>query len=97
MLRLPLGKKGHDMDADLVQLLRLRRPSRETGSPDHLVACSICLRVLRGSKWLDAEQVIRELRSYELESPPYLEPAVCEACAETIFARRVQSEDPVAA
>jgi hypothetical protein len=85
------------MDADLVQFLRLRRPSRETRSPDQLVACSICLRVLRGSEWLDAEQVIRELRSYELASPPHLEPAVCEACAETIFAHRAQSEEPVAA
>jgi NMD protein affecting ribosome stability and mRNA decay len=85
------------MDADLVQLLRLRRPSREARSRDHLVACSICLRVHRGSQWLDAEQVIRELRSYELESPPHLDAAVCEACAEAIFARRAQSEEPVAA
>jgi hypothetical protein len=57
-----------------------------------LVTCSLCLRVRRGSEWREAEQVIRELRSYELEAPPRLHSAVCEVCAESIFTRRVAEE-----
>jgi hypothetical protein len=30
-----------------------------------LTICSLCLRVQRGRSWVDAEQVIHELRSYE--------------------------------
>jgi hypothetical protein len=61
-----------------------------------LITCSICLRVLRGADWVDAERVIRETRSYELKAPPHLHEAVCDACAESIFSRRAQHE-PVAA
>jgi hypothetical protein len=48
--------------------------------------------VRQGSEWREAEQVIRELRSYELEAPPRLHSAVCEVCAESIFSRRVAEE-----
>jgi hypothetical protein len=34
-----------------------------------LIACSICLRVRRGSEWLDAEHVIRDIKSYDDELP----------------------------
>jgi hypothetical protein len=57
----------------------------------------MCLRVLRGSEWLEAERVIHEIRSYELESPPRLRPALCDACAESIHSRRAQVTEPVAA
>jgi hypothetical protein len=84
------------MDVDLLQHLRLRRTLRQTESRTDLITCSLCLRVLRGSEWLEAETVIREMRSYELEALPRLQSGVCEACAESIFSRREQHE-PVAA
>ena len=84
------------MDVDLLQQLRLRRNLRETESRTDLITCSLCLRVLRGSEWMEAEAVIREIRSYELEALPRLQSGVCEACAESIFSRRAQHE-PVAA
>ena len=59
-------------------------------SPTGLLTCSICLRVHRGSEWTEAEHVIREIRSYELEAPPRLESGVCEHCAEAILGRRAQ-------
>jgi hypothetical protein len=84
------------MEVDLLQLRRFRRALRQTESRTDLVTCSICLRVHRGSEWLEAEQVINETRSYELQAPPRLRSAVCDDCAESIFSRRAQSE-PVAA
>jgi hypothetical protein len=62
-----------------------------------LVTCSLCLRVRRGSEWMQPELVIRETRSYELEAPPRLLPGVCEACAESIFDRRMEIADAIAA
>jgi len=44
-------------------------------SPTGLITCSICLRVHRGSEWTEAERVIREIRSYELDAPPRLQSA----------------------
>jgi hypothetical protein len=61
-----------------------------------LIVCSICLRVRRGSAWLDAERVVREISSYDRELPR-LHGAVCEACAETISRRRASGQDAVAA
>ena len=62
-----------------------------------LVTCSLCLRVRRGSEWMQAELVIRDTRSYELAAPPRLLPGVCEVCAESIFDRRMQIADAIAA
>jgi hypothetical protein len=62
-----------------------------------LVACSLCLRVRRGSEWMQAEFVISETRSYELATPPRLLPGVCEVCAESIFGRRMKIADAIAA
>jgi hypothetical protein len=84
------------MHTDLVQFPRFRRTFRKTESHTDLITCSLCLRVLRGGDWVDAEHVIREIRSYELEAPPHLHDAVCEACADSIFSRRAEHE-PVAA
>jgi hypothetical protein len=87
------GQKRSAMNRDLIQQLRARRDS-----PSELVTCSLCLSVRRGSKWMDAERVIRELRSFEHVSPPRLQPGVCEDCAEAIFARRARAaEDSIAA
>jgi hypothetical protein len=79
------------MDMVLLQVLPPRRADAD------LIACSLCLRVRRGSEWIEAEHVIRELRSYELESPPRLRPAVCELCAESILNRRAEAIEAVAA
>lgn len=85
------------MYSDLVDSLRLRRTQRQRRSPDHLITCSLCLRVLRGSEWKDADQVIREIRSYELDALPRLDSAVCDVCAESIFSRRAQEGEAIAA
>jgi hypothetical protein len=87
------AQKGLAMNRDLIQRLRTRRDSSA-----ELVTCSLCLRVRRGRKWLEAERVISELRSFELASPPRLQPGVCDDCAELIFERRARrAEEPVAA
>jgi hypothetical protein len=85
------------MQADLLQALRVRRTPRQTESPPGLTTCSLCLRVLRGSEWMEAERVIRELRSYELDAPPRLQSGVCEVCAEAIFSRRADAREAIAA
>ena len=90
-------QKGLEMNADPVQLLRRRRPSRQVESPTDLIACSLCLRVRRGSEWVEAETVINELRSFALEAPPRLRAAVCEHCAEPILRRRARGGERVAA
>jgi hypothetical protein len=66
---------------------------RNTG----LVTCSLCLRVRRGSHWIEPEVVIRELRSYELQVVPHLQPAVCDDCADAIFDRRANADEAIAA
>jgi hypothetical protein len=84
------------MNADRV--LRFRRKPLLTESATDLIACSLCLRVLRGSEWVEAERVIRAIRSYELDAPPRLHPAVCDFCAESILSRRAsQPAEPFAA
>ena len=72
------------------------RPVQKKSSAG-FVTCSLCLRVHRGSEWTEAERVIREIRSYELAAPPRLQSAVCEVCAESIFSRRAQVRERVAA
>jgi hypothetical protein len=62
-----------------------------------MITCSLCLRVLHGSEWVEAERVIRELRSYELDAPPRLEAGVCDGCAEWILIRRSHVAEPIAA
>ena len=62
-----------------------------------LTTCSLCLRVRRGSEWMEAERVIRATRSYELEVPPRLRSGVCDVCAESIFNRRSELVVPAAA
>ena len=85
------------MGVDLVQHLRPRRTVRGANRRPELITCSICLRVRRGSDWREAEHVIQELRSFELEAPPRLRSAVCGVCAESIFSRRVAEESEVKA
>lgn len=60
-----------------------------------LIACSICLRVRRGSEWLDAEHVSRDVKSYDDELPP-LHGTICNDCVEATSRRRADGEDAVA-
>jgi hypothetical protein len=60
-----------------------------------LTLCSLCLRVQRGRKWIDAQSVIRELRSYEQKAPPQFRGAICDECVDSILRRR--AEEPLAA
>ena len=59
-----------------------------------LIVCSICLRVWRGSEWLDAEHVIKDISSYDDELPR-LHGAVCDDCDEAISRRRAHGQNPV--
>jgi hypothetical protein len=61
-----------------------------------LIACSICLRVRRGSEWLDAEHVIRDIKSYDDELPR-LDGAVCDDCAGAISRRRIEEKQEAVA
>jgi hypothetical protein len=56
-----------------------------------LVACAA-----RRAHVVPAE-VIAQLRSYELDTPPRLLPAVCDGCADAILDRRAQTEEAIAA
>jgi hypothetical protein len=62
-----------------------------------LTVCSLCLRVQRDSGWSEAAKVIRETRSFELETLPKLEAALCDRCVEAVRARRAPSPERVAA
>lgn len=68
-------------------------PGRRPTAPPAVKACSICLRILHGAAWIDAESAIRELRTFELPEVLGLEPAVCDECTERIAARRAAARD----
>jgi hypothetical protein len=59
-----------------------------------LIGCSRCLRVLRDDEWVEAETVIRELRSFEYEAPPRFEPVLCPICTLSIELRRERARLP---
>jgi len=64
-----------------------------------LVACSLCLRVNHQSQWVEAEFVIRRLRTFELPTALRLEAGICDGCADDIARRRLSAipEYPAAA
>jgi hypothetical protein len=53
-----------------------------------LVTCSICLRAQHAGGWIEAEQAIRELRTYDLSEPVHLKPGLCDECTDEIAERR---------
>jgi hypothetical protein len=72
------------------------RPRRRASLPPiraeiGLVTCSRCLRVQRGASWVEAEDVIRELRSYELAEAPSLRPGLCDRCTAHVERRRTRA------
>jgi hypothetical protein len=85
------------MRSDRLSLLELLPAQDHTTLQADLITCSLCLRVLRGSDWIEAEQVIREIRSYELAAPPRLQPGLCDLCAASILRRRTRAGDALAA
>jgi hypothetical protein len=58
-----------------------------------LVACSICLRTQHAGGWIEAEQAIRELRTYDLRDPVQIKPGLCDECSEGIAERRGRVAD----
>jgi hypothetical protein len=57
----------------------------------------LCQRVQRGDEWVETERVIRELRSYELDTIPQLHGTVCDECVDSIFVRRSEPTAVLAA
>jgi hypothetical protein len=85
------------MFVDRLQPRRVRRTPSHSPSETSLITCSLCLRVRRGSEWMEAEHVIGEIRSYDLDAAPRLRPAICDACAEAIVSRRAEERERAAA
>jgi len=63
-----------------------RRPA-----PLRVIACSLCLRVLHESGWIDANEAIRELRTFALPAPVGLDPGLCDSCLDSVAARRAET------
>jgi hypothetical protein len=79
-------------------LLRaLPDPVDVAGAPDMVTACSVCLRVWNGSEWIEAEQTIRMLRSFDRSKPPRLRSALCRPCVAALRARHGRPPLPSAA
>ena len=66
-------------------------PLARAASPN-VVACSLCLRVLHDSGWIEADQAIRELRTFDLPAPVRLEPGLCDGCVELVAERRANAQ-----
>jgi hypothetical protein len=62
-----------------------------------LVTCSACLRVQRDRTWIEAEEIIKELRTYELVDPPRLRPGMCDYCNAALAAARAKRSQTIAA
>jgi hypothetical protein len=61
------------------------------------VVCVQCFRVRQGAKWIDADQVIRAERTFDMPTAPHLESVLCADCSAEIAARRGTSYDVAAA
>ena len=77
--------------------LRLAVASVVDDAASSLTACSVCLRVRRGSDWVDAEAAIRELRSFDLAAAPRLSPSLCDRCVRSLRERRARPTEAFAA
>jgi hypothetical protein len=65
------------------------RPSFET--------CSICLSVLHNERWLEADEAIRALRTFERRSVPHLKDGLCDRCETDVRRRRLRVPEQAAA
>jgi hypothetical protein len=68
--------------------LPARQPAEVGVEVTGLVTCSICLNVQGASGWIEAEEAIRELRTWDLGHPVQLRPGLCDGCRDEIEARR---------
>jgi hypothetical protein len=64
-------------------------------APLRVIACSICLRVLHESGWVDADEAIRKLRTFALPGPVGLDPGLCDRCVDVVAARRTETAPPI--
>jgi hypothetical protein len=70
----------------------------EHDAREGFVVCVHCLRVQQGAaSWVDAGEVIRRARTYELPAVPPLASGLCDDCSAEIGARRGVSHDSLAA
>jgi hypothetical protein len=91
-----------DGEVSLEPRIRRELVSLGTASPtggrsgrSSLIACSCCLRVLRDERWIPAETVIRDRRSFECDDePPRFESVLCPICTLAIQLRRAQTRIP---
>jgi hypothetical protein len=81
-------RKDIEIDGYSTQPLFPPQPPDAHTHPAGLATCSICLRVLRGSKWIDAVEAIRELRSFDRPQPLRLGHGLCDACTDELAERR---------
>lgn len=70
---------------------------RERDVHGSFVVCVQCFRVRQGAKWIDADQVIRAERTFDLPTVPHLESVLCADCSAEVAARRRASYDAAAA
>jgi hypothetical protein len=95
------GPPGREIGADRDDAIaRDRDPDPVIANPlivNHLTACSVCLRVLRGTEWVEAERAIRDLRSFALPAPPRFDSALCDHCTDSIDRRRREPKETLAA
>lgn len=56
-----------------------------------LEACAWCGRV-KLEEWVEEEEALRRLRSYEWDDPPSFSSSICEGCAERLVRRRETAE-----
>ena len=82
------------MDTARVHDLRLMGGAEPGTGRLRLTACSMCLRVQRESEWIAPDEVIRRMRTFELDTPRFA-PALCERCSEECACAEVR--EPLAA
>jgi hypothetical protein len=64
---------------------------------NRFVACSVCLRVHDGGAWVDAEEAIRHLRTFEHKHVVRLGGALCDRCDMELRLRRQTAAEQLAA
>jgi len=62
-----------------------------------LIICTLCQRVQRGGEWVDMGRVIRELRTFELDTVPQLHGVIRDECVDSILHKRAEPGESLAA
>ena len=60
-------------------------PAKE---PVLVTACAWCDRVLLGHRWVEAQEAIQRLRTYENDAPPSFTHTICDPCSDNLERRR---------